>query len=166
MSWNSLTLSEVSEQHLHTPSSSKVPVSGTGATSSQQHGCLLQTSSLLNLTFIQSPKSACLHLPSVLYPPPSLCPYNCHLSKAAIISYQCPCQPVWVLVPAPPYFFPTRPKFNSTSLHQGAPHSSRLDDILPLICRGGRWSGGFGERIAATEFNNESNFLSLHNDLI
>lgn len=113
-------------------------------------GRLLQTS-FLNLTIIQLPNSAYLHLPSLLYPPPSFCPYNCHLSKAAIISYRCPCQPIWPLVPAPAYFFPTRSKFNSTSLRQGTPHSSRLDEVLTLICWGGRWSGEFGESNTAID---------------
>lgn len=106
---------------------------------------------LLPQPHIQLPNSAYLHLPSLLYPPPSFCPYNCHLSKAAIISYRCPCQPIWPLVPAPSYFFPTRSKFNSTSLHQGTPHSSRLDEVLPLICWGGRWSGEFGESNTAID---------------
>ena len=150
MSWNVLILSDVSEQHPHTPSSSRVPVSVTGTTSPQELGCILQTS-FLNLTIIQLPNSAYLHLPSVLYPPPSLCPYNYHLSKAAIVSYWCPCQPVWTLVPAPPYFFPTRSKFSSTSLHQGTPHTSRLDEALPLMRWGERWNGEFGESNTATD---------------
>lgn len=44
------------------------------------------------------------------------------------------CQSVCALAPTSPYFFLIRSKFSSTALCQGTPHSSRLDEVLPLIC--------------------------------